>query len=246
MGVLFALTIIGLWFANCTYALLFLEVSILEWSFWLSLWFQVFLSVGLFITAHDAMHGTIHRNKKINTIIGNVACFLFAALSFRRLYQNHHIHHQHPTSLSDPDFSNSQNIVVWYARFMWHYTTLRQLITMSILFNIIDIFFEQEKVWMFWALPSLIASFQLFYFGTFRPHRHPHYDVSSPHFARSLSGRSLVNHTFAFLSCYFFGYHLEHHSRPDIPWWRLYRLKNMSNASERTQSITSSRATPTD
>ncbi|MDT8325299.1 MAG: fatty acid desaturase, partial [Bacteroidota bacterium] len=26
---------------------------------------------------------------------------------------------------------------------------------------------------------------------------------------------------FSFLTCYHFGYHEEHHTRPGVPWWRL-------------------------
>jgi beta-carotene ketolase (CrtW type) len=28
------------------------------------------------------------------------------------------------------------------------------------------------------------------------------------------------------LSCYFFGYHYEHHESPQTPWWKLYQIKN--------------------
>jgi beta-carotene ketolase (CrtW type) len=33
------------------------------------------------------------------------------------------------------------------------------------------------------------------------------------------------NHLLAMLSCYFFGYHFEHHAYPRTPWWRLYQRK---------------------
>jgi fatty acid desaturase len=28
------------------------------------------------------------------------------------------------------------------------------------------------------------------------------------------------------LTCYFFGYHWEHHEAPGIPWWQLYLTKH--------------------
>jgi len=31
------------------------------------------------------------------------------------------------------------------------------------------------------------------------------------------------NHVLAFFSCYFFGYHYEHHDAPWLPWWKLWR-----------------------
>ncbi|MEL7193577.1 MAG: fatty acid desaturase, partial [Bacteroidota bacterium] len=33
------------------------------------------------------------------------------------------------------------------------------------------------------------------------------------------------NHMWAFLTCYFFGYHFEHHDSPNTPWWKLWELK---------------------
>ena len=30
----------------------------------------------------------------------------------------------------------------------------------------------------------------------------------------------------AMVSCYFFGYHFEHHDSPGTPWWKLYAVKN--------------------
>jgi beta-carotene ketolase (CrtW type) len=32
----------------------------------------------------------------------------------------------------------------------------------------------------------------------------------------------------AFVSCYFFGYHYEHHDSPATPWWLLWRVKDAS------------------
>jgi beta-carotene ketolase (CrtW type) len=33
------------------------------------------------------------------------------------------------------------------------------------------------------------------------------------------------NHLVGFFSCYFFGYHYEHHEFPGTPWWKLWRMK---------------------
>jgi beta-carotene ketolase (CrtW type) len=42
-----------------------------------------------------------------------------------------------------------------------------------------------------------------------------------PHKARTQK----KNHFWAMLSCYFFGYHREHHEDPHIAWWQLYKVK---------------------
>ncbi|MDQ1141520.1 fatty acid desaturase [Pedobacter agri] len=38
------------------------------------------LYTGLFITAHDAMHGTISSNKTINNFFGYLAVFIYAGV----------------------------------------------------------------------------------------------------------------------------------------------------------------------
>jgi beta-carotene ketolase (CrtW type) len=41
------------------------------------------------------------------------------------------------------------------------------------------------------------------------------------------------NHVWAFISCYFFGYHYEHHAQPYLPWWKLPQAKEKSFDTER-------------
>lgn len=69
--------------------------------------------------------------------------------------------------------------------------------------------------------PPVLASLQLFTFGTYLPHRRPTTEAMAPHHARTQE----PNHPWAMLSCYFFGYHWEHHQSPSTPWWRLWRVK---------------------
>ncbi|MFW6276162.1 MAG: fatty acid desaturase, partial [Bacteroidota bacterium] len=72
-------------------------------------------------------------------------------------------------------------------------------------------------------LPALLSTLQLFYFGTYLPHRKPHTHDMGRHRARTQS----KNHLWAMLSCYFFGYHTEHHESPGTPWWQLYTKKSI-------------------
>jgi beta-carotene ketolase (CrtW type) len=37
------------------------------------------------------------------------------------------------------------------------------------------------------------------------------------------------NHLKAMLTCYFFGYHHEHHLFPRVPWWQLYQTKEKAS-----------------
>lgn len=211
-----------LWSAHLFYTLNFVEVDLTSPFFYLHILFQGYLYTGLFITGHDGMHGNISKNTKVNHFFGRVAAFLFAGLSYKKLLKNHFMHHKHPGEEEDPDFyTKSQNFFSWWFIFLKRYTTVSQLIIMAVLFNILKIWFDDLTILSFWVVPAFIGTLQLFYFGTYRPHKYPHLDEMQPHNARSQN----KNHLWAMLSCYFFGYHHEHHDSPKTPWWQLYRLK---------------------
>jgi beta-carotene ketolase (CrtW type) len=132
------------------------------------------------------------------------------------------LHHRYPGQERDPDFSvRSQRFPVWFVTFFVHYVTIRQLLIMAVVSNLLSLAVPTVRVVLFWMVPAFLGTFQLFYFGTFRPHRYPHIPEMKPHNARSQGKNDL----WAMLSCYFFGYHYEHHQSPGTPWWRLRELK---------------------
>jgi len=223
MGVLIAIVIIVSWAGHLAWTLFAVPLS---WSSpwtYLHILLQAYLYTGLFITGHDAMHRTVSPNRKLNMGIGYLAVFLFAGMSYRRLVKNHMDHHMYPASEKDPDYnSGSQNFFAWWFRFMLRYTTIWQILIMAGLFNLLGLWFSNERLLVFWVLPAFLSTFQLFFFGTWVPHRRPHTEIMGKHRARSLR----KNHLWAMLSCYFFGYHNEHHLSPGTPWWLLYKKKD--------------------
>jgi len=222
MGLLIALIIISLWSFHLIYLLMFVEVSFTSPLMLLHIAIQTYLYTGLFITAHDSMHGQVSRSRMLNNTFGRLSTWLFAALSYKQLLTKHKLHHQFPGEGGDPDFcTNSQNFWKWWFSFMKNYISWWQFIIMAIVFNILQIWVNQLNLIFFWIVPSILATFQLFYFGTYRPHMCPHTESMLPHNSRTQN----ANHLWAMLSCYFFGYHYEHHESPKTPWWRLYQIK---------------------
>lgn len=184
---------------------------------YLMIFVQMHLYTGLFITAHDSMHGTISSNKTINNFIGHLSVFLYAGFFYNKLYAKHHKHHSHVHTEEDPDFA-PHGFWRWYLSFMLNYVTIIQLVIMAVAFNVLQIWIEQRNLLLFWVLPSLMSTFQLFYFGTYLPHKGEH---ENEYHSSTLQ----KNHLLAFFTCYFFGYHLEHHQKPGTPWWQLYKTK---------------------
>lgn len=213
-GAFFAVLIIGGW-ALSTILLMQWQFSFTNPLVYLFVLVQMHLYTGLFITAHDAMHGTVSSSKKINNAAGFIATFVYAAFWYPKLYTKHHQHHQHVHTELDPDYHEG-SFLSWYIRFIRNYLSIWQVVYMAVLFNILKIWIPQQNLLMFWVLPSLMSTLQLFYFGTYQPHKGEH---DNQYHSRTQKR----NHVLAFFSCYFFGYHYEHHASPGTPWWQLYK-----------------------
>jgi len=216
-GIIISLAILFLWFCSLVFWLHFP----ISWSnpwLYLGVLLQTHLYTGLFITAHDAMHGLVSSNKKVNHTIGWIAAILFSYNFYWRLFPKHHEHHRYVATDKDPDYHHSDNFFIWYYSFVRQYVNVWQILLMAISYNILKLFLPMENLIVFWMAPAVLATLQLFYFGTYLPHRG---ESSNEHHSSSQS----KNHLWAFLSCYFFGYHYEHHDSPGTPWWRLWKEK---------------------
>jgi beta-carotene/zeaxanthin 4-ketolase len=221
-GLVSAFTILGLWAVSLV-SLMRLDFAVLPLpARILGVLVQMFLYTGLFITAHDAMHGVVFpRNRRLNDAIGALAVRLYALFDYKKLLQKHGQHHNYPASHFDPDFHNGQqrNFFAWYGNFMVNYWSWWRLFGLMATYNLIHIFLHipEDNLRYFWILPSVLSSVQLFFFGTYLPHRQPKGGYTSPHRANSTA----LPVIWSFLTCYHFGYHEEHHAQPHLPWWAL-------------------------
>lgn len=198
------LTGIGLWLAP-------LLVAVLCW-----------LNVGLFITAHDAMHGSLAPGRpRVNLWAGRIALGLYAGFSFDRLRAKHFDHHRHAGTAEDPDFSAShpRRFWPWYFGFFRQYFGVREfaILAAALAFYLLVLRAGVANMLLFWALPAILSSLQLFLFGTYLPHRQNDAGFADRHNARSNDYGWLAS----LLTCFHFGYHHEHHRSPGTPWWRL-------------------------
>ena len=221
-GVLAAGLIIAAWASLLAYLLAVYQPNWHSPAPYLLLLLQTHLYTGLYITGHDAMHGVVSPNKRLNNVIGTVATLLFAYNWFPSQLPKHHRHHHHVGTSDDPDFhpEGHPGFLPWLLRFAWNYVTWWQVLLMAATYNILKIWFPQANVIAFWMVPAVLATLQLFFFGTYLPHRGEH-APDNQHKSRS----QLPQHVWAFISCYFFGYHYEHHDQPYLPWWRLWKAR---------------------
>jgi len=195
-----------------------------SWPLWLVpliIALRTFLSTGLFITAHDAMHGLVTPGwPRLNHAVGALAVFLYAGFGFRGLLEAHHVHHAAPGTAADPDFHRGDSrLLPWFVSFMRRYVTLGQLLVVTAFFQICIhlLGIPVGTMLLYWALPALLSAVQLWYFGTWRPHHPRPEGFADEH--RAVGERWPAWATF--LSCYHFGLHHTHHLAPWVPWWRL-------------------------
>ncbi|UZK70384.1 fatty acid desaturase [Sphingomonas sp. S1-29] len=183
---------------------------------------QCWLSVGMFIVAHDAMHGSLAPGRPtLNARIGAGLLLLYAGFGWAKMRDAHFEHHRHAGSERDPDFdaANPRNFVRWYTTFLKRYFGWQSGLYVMTVVNVYWLVFgvPLANIILLYGLPAILSSLQLFYFGTYRPHRHDDDGFTDRHNARSEGFGTLAS----LASCFHFGYHHEHHVNPGVPWWGL-------------------------
>jgi beta-carotene ketolase (CrtW type) len=228
-GLVIAALVIVTWLGSLVGLLSLPLASLPVWLWPLGTAWMTFLYTGLFITAHDAIHGTLwRRHRRFNTWIGRIVMAVYALLPYDRLRAKHFQHHKTPGRLQDPDYhgEGDSRFVPWYLHFMRNYVTVGQLVGMAAVFNglLYWVGVPPANLILFWAGPALLSTVQLFAFGTYLPHREPDGGYTNRHHACSNDYPVWLS----FLTCYHFGYHLEHHQYPNVPWWQLPRKRQQA------------------
>lgn len=215
--------IVSAWIAIHVGAVFFLQIGARNWPVVpLVMLVQCWLSVGMFIAAHDAMHGSLAPgHPRINAAVGGFVLALYAGFGWRQMRDAHMDHHRHSGTEGDPDFdaAHPDAAGAWYLTFLRRYFGWRSMLyvcTVVIVYALL-LRVAPANILLFYGIPAIASSFQLFYFGTYRPHRHEAADFADDHRART----NPYGPTLSLLTCFHFGYHHEHHLSPHLPWWRL-------------------------
>jgi beta-carotene ketolase (CrtW type) len=231
------------------------------------------LYAGLFVTAHDAIHGAVcRRHRWLNDLLGTACITCYAFFSFRALHNEHWRHH-HWTGRSreraalagaaaaanggaekyeeeneqyDPDYppNDDARLLPWFAAFMRHYSTPGQYLrTGGAVALLMLLGAPYSNLCLYMCASAVLAAFQLFYWGTYRPHR-PDAAALKAHAkqVRKEGGAGAAAKSAAvmpwprarsapyplpllFAQAYFFNLHYEHHRWPSCPWWDLPRVR---------------------
>jgi len=125
----------------------------------------------------------------------------------------------------------------WYVRLVGGYWSWLRIGALAGIYNLLayQAGVPNENLTLFWVAPSLLSSLQLFFFGTFLPHRRPAEGYANEYRARTQAWPWVLS----VLACYNFGYHEEHHRFPHLSWWQLpqaYRLRQAQLATARDRA----------
>lgn len=228
IGLSLAALVFGVWLGVHLWAMFAFRIDASNWAlapFIFAL--QCWLSVGLFIVAHDGMHGSLApAAPKLGQGVGAVLLFLYAGFGWRRMRDAHFDHHRHVGTAGDPDFNavNPHNFWPWYGLFLKRYFgPLSMAWVWTVVLSywlLLDV--PMLNIVLLYGFPAMASSLQLFYFGTYRPHRHESAAGAAAGFVDRHNARSNDFGPLASLfSCFHFGYHHEHHLSPGTPWWAL-------------------------
>lgn len=232
IGLGLAGTLIILWLSTLLYNLFIHKLT--DAPLWQTLGLIALLNwlyVGAFIIAHDTMHGSLWPTRpRVNAVLGISILFLYAGFNWRYMRTAHHAHHDYPGTDKDPDFhaDNPTAFWPWYYKFFTTYFGLKQVFILAgFTILLVSLGANYANTIVMWALPAILSSLQLFYFGTYLTHRHStafpdHHNARTNAFPAWLS----------LLTCFHFGYHHEHHLFPQEPWWRLPYRKRQYNIQE--------------
>ena len=228
LSLLLAIAIVVTWFLSLYWCL---NVNVGWGAAWIAccgILLRTFLQTGLFIVTHESIHGTLCNDRYFGQLIGRLTAILYACIAYRLLFEKHHLHHLYPCTKRDPDFKGdgSQGFWTWYLSFFSQYYTAQytwlSILWMATIFSLIaSLGIPPVNIFMFWLLPIILSSLQLFYFGVYLPHRTIGTPINNIHQARS----SDYSELWSLVTCYHFGYHLEHHQRPDLPWYALPKIR---------------------
>ena len=164
IGLALAGLIAGTWLVIHAYAMFVFELS---WSnlplALLMAAVQCWLSVGVFIVCHDAMHGSLAPGRpRINAAIGAVLLFLYAGFGWKTLRDAHFEHHRMAGRKGDPDFDedNPAHFARWYWTFFKRYFGWQSLLyvhtVVGIYLFVFDIPFMQ--IFLLYGAPALLSS----------------------------------------------------------------------------------------
>ncbi|MBS2021730.1 MAG: fatty acid desaturase [Deltaproteobacteria bacterium] len=186
---------------------------------------MVFAFTGLFILAHEAIHGTLVPGRpRLGHALGRLAAFAYAFMDYGRLRARHAQHHAAPQSPDDPDAHASGRFLPHLFAFALRYLRWWQVALLVLVGNRVGQAGHTFAMLFAYVLPVVCSTLVVFSLGIFLVH-HPRLAQRGLADARHRTVAIDPGLLPSLLSILFFNYHWLHHEHPHLTWLSLGRLR---------------------
>lgn len=176
---------------------------------------------GLFILAHEAIHGTLLPEfPRLGHVLGRVFASVYALVDYDLLRANHARHHRHVGTTDDPDYDAEGRILVHAARFMRRYLRWYSIPVLALAGHALGQRGFSLAMIGAYVAPVLLSTAIVFTVGIHLVH-HP---VLVAKYAPNDDQRAVCidfGRVGSMLLILNFNTHWLHHAQPRLSWWEL-------------------------
>ncbi len=180
---------------------------------------------GLFILAHEAIHGTlVPEFPAFGHVLGRLFATVYALVDYDLLRANHWEHHGHVATEKDPDFDSSGRLFVHGFRFMRRYLRVRSILLLALAGHLLGQAGYSAAMIGAYVAPVLLSTLVVFTVGIHLVH-HP---VLLAQRTEGDPQRSVcidLGRVGSALVILNFNVHWHHHAHPRLSWWELGAMR---------------------
>ena len=193
-------------------------------ALWLSPWL-VFCFTGLFILAHEAIHGTLlPGHPRLGHALGWLFAFAYAGMDYRTLRARHREHHAAPGRAEDPDAHQSGRFLPHFLGFIYRYLRIWQVALLVLVGNQLGQAGHTRAMLCAYVGPVVASTLVVFTVGIFLVH-HPKLWRAGVADERHRSVGVDLGGAGSLLAILFFNTHWLHHEHPHLTWVQLGRYR---------------------
>jgi beta-carotene/zeaxanthin 4-ketolase len=199
----------------------FAVVDAHPWAMVLTIPVNACAFTGLFIFAHEAIHGTLLPGfPRLGHALGRLFATVYALVDYDLLRANHWQHHGHVATDRDPDFDGEGRLLLHAARFLGRYLRWYAIPTLALAGHLVGQAGHTAAMLGAYVVPVLLSTLVVFTVGIHLVHH--------PELLRTRTGgdaqRSVcvdLGRVGSALMILNFNVHWHHHAYPRLSWWEL-------------------------
>ena len=204
----------------------FVLVDAHPWAMLVTIPLNTCVFTGLFILAHEAIHGTLFPgHPRLGHAVGRVFATVYALVDYDLLRENHRKHHACVATVGDPDFDGEGRLLAHGVRFLRRYLRWYALPLLAASGHLVGQAGHTAAMLGAYVVPVLLSTLVVFTVGIHLVH-HP--ELLRTHAAgdpqRSVCidlGR--IGSAVLILN---FNVHWHHHAHPRLSWWELGSMRD--------------------